>query len=129
MILVELINTQTKTEIGTFILCDAHYAALEASPPLSMFRIRKLTHGFQGECVECTEGEASPIAFDEVPENIEVFVTFNDASGEMWSASGRMGQLSYLSNSGEIFTTLESLKRRGVSKLYIETGYELHLDE
>ena len=79
--------------------------------------------------MQCTEGEATPIDFDETPETIEVYVTFNNESGETWSASGRAGHLIYVSNSSEIFTTLEALKRRGVAKLYIEAGYELHLDE
>ena len=129
MILVNVLNTLTKSEVGTFILCEKHFAELETSHLPSLFRVRRLSSSFQGECVQCTEGEATPIDFDETPETIEVYVTFNDESGETWSASGRAGHLIYVSNSSEIFTTLEALKRRGVAKLYIEAGYELHLDE
>ena len=129
MILVNLINTLTKSEIGTFILCETHFKELEASHIPQLFNVRLLTSHFQGECIQCTEGEATPIDFDEVPENIEVYVTFNDDSGETWTASGRAGHLVYLANKGEIFTTREALKRRGVAKLYIEAGYEVHLDE
>ena len=39
------------------------------------------------------------------------------------------GQLNYVADSeGGIFTTMEALRRRGVSQLYIQAGYELHLD-
>ena len=129
MILVNVLNTLAKSEVGTFILCEKHFAELEASHLPSLFRVRRLSSSFQGECVQCTAGEATPIDFDEVPETIEVYVTFADESGETWSASGRAGHLIYVSNSSEIFTTLEALKRRGVAKLYIEAGYELHLGE
>ena len=129
MILVNIINKRTKSEVGTFILCDKHFAELEASHLPSLFGVRQLTSGFVGECLECTEGEATPIDFDNEPENLEVHVTFNDESGEMWSASGRSGHLTHVSNSSEIFTTREALKRRGVAKIYIEAGFELHLDE
>ena len=125
MHLVNLVDTLTKSEVETSIVCDVHLAELEASP----FKVRRLTSDFAGECIKCTEGEATPIDFDETPETIQVYVTFADESGEMWSASGRAGHLIYVSNSSEIFTTLEALKRRGVAKLYIEAGYELHLDE
>ena len=129
MILVNMINKRTKSEVGTFIFCDKHFAELEASHLPVLFSIRRLTSGFQGECAQCTEGEATPIDFDNEPENLEVHVTFNDESGEMWSASGRSGHLTHVSNSSEIFTTREALKRRGVAKLYIEAGFELNLDE
>lgn len=128
MILVNLINQITKSDAGTFILCDEHFAKLESDNIESITKIRKLTHGFVGECIQCTDGDATPIDFDPVPENIEVFVTFDDDTDETWSASGTAGHLIYVSNTGEIFTTMEALRRRGVSKLYIEAGYELHLD-
>ena len=42
---------------------------------------------------------------------------------------GTAGQLNYVAdNEGGIYTTMEALRRRGVSKLYIQAGYELHLD-
>ena len=41
---------------------------------------------------------------------------------------GTAGQLNYVAdNEGGIYTTMEALRRRGVSKLYIQAGYELHL--
>ena len=129
MKLVNLLNRLTKSEVGTFILCETHFAELEASHIPQLFNVRLMTSHFQGECLQCTEGDATPIDFDEVPENIEVYVTFNDDSGETWSASGRTGHLMYVANKGEIFTTREALKRRGVAKLYVEAGYEVHLDE
>ena len=47
----------------------------------------------------------------------------------MWSASGRAGHLIYVcDNDGGVYTTMEALRRRGVSQLYIEADYELHLD-
>ena len=82
MILVNVLNTLAKSEVGTFILCEKHFAELEASHLPSLFRVRRLSSSFQGECVQCTAGEATPIDFDEVPETIEVYVTFADESGE-----------------------------------------------
>lgn len=130
MNLVNIINTFSKSEIGTFLLCDKHFEQLKASDvPDSIFRIRELTNHVEGECIECTEGEATPITFDEPPENLEVFVTFNDDSGETWSASSRAGRLTYVADKqGGIYTTMEALRRRGVEKLYIEAGYELLID-
>lgn len=130
MILAELINTLEKKEIGTFIFCKKHFAELEASNiSEKIFRVRKLTRHVRGACCECTEGEQTPITFDETPETLEVYVTFTDDSGEMWSASGRTGRLTYVTdNKGNFYTTQEALKRRGVAKLYIEAGFELHLD-
>ena len=75
------------------------------------------------------QGEQTPIEFDPVPEQIEVYVTFDDDSGDTWSASGRAGHLTYVCDTeGGIYTTMEALRRRGVSRLYIQAGYELHLD-
>ena len=88
MILVNVINKLAKSEIGTFVLCAEHHAALQASQIPALFAIRTLTRQCQGECIECTQGEQTPIEFDPVPEQIEVCVTFEDDSGEMWSASG-----------------------------------------
>ena len=68
MKLVNVINELTKSEVGTFILCDKHFAELEASHIPSLFRIRIVTSGFVGECAQCTEGEATPIDFDNEPE-------------------------------------------------------------
>ncbi len=133
MILVNVMNTFTKAEVGTFILCDAHFADLQASHVPALFNIRKLMHGFVGECIECcakTDPAATLIEFDPTPEQIAVHVIFDDASGENWSASGRAGHLTYLcDNAGGIYTTKEALRRRGVSKLYIEAGYEVHIDD
>ena len=79
----------------------------------------------------CAEGETNPIDFDKTPENFELFVTFeNDESESGWSASGRIGQLDYITdNSANIYNTKEALYRRGVRKIYIKAGFELHLDE
>ena len=130
MNLINIINTFEKSEIGTFVLCDKHLEKLEKSDmPKSIFRLRKLTNHAEGECIECTDGETTPIEFDPVPENIEVWVTFTDDSDEKWSASGRAGHLFYLTDTtGAIYTTKEALQRRGVAKLYIEAGFQLHLD-
>ena len=129
MILVNVINKLAKSEIGTFLLCAEHHAALQASHIPALFAIRTLTPHCKGECIECTQGEQTLIEFDPVPEQIEVCVTFEDDSGEMWSASGRAGHLIYVcDNEGGIYTTMEALRRRGVNKLYIQAGYELHLD-
>lgn len=129
MILVEIINTPAQQEIGTFLLCQQHFAELKGLPR-SLFRVRELTRRHvQGECIECTEGEATPITFDETPEHIDVYVTFNNDEGEQWSASGKNGHLTYITDgNGHYYTTLEALKRRGIAKLYIETGFELYPD-
>ena len=129
MILVNVINKLRKSEIGTFLLCVEHHEALHASQISALFAIRTLNRQCQGECIECTQGEQTPIEFDPVPEQISVYVTFDDDSGGMWSASGRAGHLTYVcDNEGGIYTTMEALRRRGVSRLYIEADYELHLD-
>ena len=129
MILVNVINKLRKSEIGTFLLCAEHYEVLHASQISTLFAIRTLIRHAEGECIECTQGEQTPIEFDPVPEQIEVYVTFDDDSGDTWSASGRAGHLMYVcDNTGGIYTTMEALRRRGVSRLYIEAGYELHLD-
>ena len=129
MILVNVINKLAKSEIGTFLLCDEHYEALQASHIPALFAIRTLNRHCKGECIECTQDEPTPIEFDPVPEQIEVYVTFEDDSGDMWSASGRAGHLTYVcDNDGGVYTTMEALRRRGVSQLYIEADYELHLD-
>ena len=129
MILVNLINKLRKSEIGTFLLCAEHYEALHASQISALFAIRVLTRHSEGECIECNQGEQTPIEFDPVPEQIEVYVTFDDDSGNTWSASGRAGNLTYVCDTeGGIYTTMEALRRRGVSRLYIQAGYELHVD-
>ena len=129
MILVNVINKLAKSEIGTFLLCAEHYEALQASHIPALFAIRTLNRHCKGECIECTQDEPTPIEFDPVPEQIEVYVTFEDDSGGMWSASGRAGHLTYVcDNDGGVYTTMEALRRRGVSQLYIEADYELHLD-
>lgn len=129
MILINIINKHTKSEIGTFLLCPEHHAALHASHISALFAIRMLNRHCYGECIECTQGEQTPIEFDPVPEQIEVYVTFEDDSGDTWSASGTAGHLTYVcDNEGGIYTTMEALRRRGVSRLYIQAGYELHLD-
>ena len=129
MILVNVINKLAKSEIGTFLLCDEHYEALQASHIPALFAIRTLNRHCKGECIECTQDEPTPIEFDPVPEQIEVYVTFEDDSGDMWSASGTAGHLIYVcDNDGGVYTTMEALRRRGVSQLYIEADYELNLD-
>ena len=129
MILVNVINKLAKGEIGTFLLCDEHYAALQASHIPALFAIRTLNQHCKGECIECTPDEPTPIEFDPVPEQIAVYVTFEDGSGGVWSASGRAGHLTYVcDNDDGVYTTMEALRRRGVSQLYIEADYELHLD-
>ena len=129
MILVNVINKLAKSEIGTFLLCDEHYEALQASHIPALFAIRTLNRHCKGECIECTQDEPTPIEFDPVPEQITVYVTFEDGSGGMWSASGTAGHLTYVcDNDGGVYTTMEALRRRGVSQLYIQAGYELHLD-
>lgn len=130
MNLVNILNTAATSEIGTFVFCDACLERLERSQLPSIFRLRKLTNRVEGECIECTEGEATPITFDPVPDTLEVWVTFTDDTDERWSASGQNGHLTYISDgNGHCYTTREALKRRGVVKLYIEAGYELHLDD
>lgn len=130
MNLVNILNTAAKSEIGTFVFCDACLERLERSQLPRIFRLRKLTTGVEGECIECTEGEATPITFDETPEHIDVYVTFDTDESEQWFASGQNGHLTYITDgNGHYYTTREALKRRGVAKLYIETGFELHLDD
>ena len=130
MVLVDVINKLAESEMGTFLFCEQHYAALVSFYPTNLFRIRELTRDAEGECIQCTEGEATPITFDEVPESLEVRVIFTDNSDELWSASGRSGHLIYVSdNDGCIYTTMQALRRRGVEKLYIEAGYEVYTDE
>ena len=129
MVLVNVLNKLAKSEIGTFLLCEAHYEALHASATQTLFAIRVLNRHCSGECIECTQGEQTPIEFDPVPEQISVYVTFDDDSGGVWSASGRDGHLTYVcDDEGGIYTTMEALRRRGVSQLYIEADYQLHLD-
>ena len=130
MMLVEIINTQTQQELGTFIFCQQHFAELNGLPA-SLFRVRELTRfHVVGECIKCTEGQATPITFDETPDNIDVYVTFDNNEGAQWSASGKNGHLTYITDgNGHYYTTIEALKRRGVAKLYIETGFEVHLDD
>ena len=128
MILVNIINRQAQQEIGTFIFCERHFAELKGLR-WSLFKVRELTRHVRGECIECTEGEATPITFDDTPDHIDVHVTFANDEGEQWSASGKNGRLTYVTDDkGHFYTTLEALKRRGVAKLYIETGFELYLD-
>ena len=133
MTLVDVINKITGADVGTFIVCKEHFAELNKTQIESLFKIRKLTDGFLGECVQCSakmNQTATPIDFDPTPENIVVFVTFDDDTDEEWSASERAGHLSYVvDNDGSIYTTKEALRRRGVNRLYIEAGYELHIDD
>ena len=123
------LTNSRKSEIGTFLLCDEHYAALQASHIPALFAIRTLNQHCKGECIECTQDEPTPIEFDPVPEQIAVYVTFEDGSGGVWSASGTAGHLVYVcDNDDGVYTTMEALRRRGVSQLYIEADYELNLD-
>ena len=78
MILVNVINKLAKSEIGTFLLCAEHYEALQASHIPALFAIKTLNRHCKGECIECTQDEPTPIEFDPVPEQIEVYVTFED---------------------------------------------------
>lgn len=130
MKLVNIINRRAQQEIGTFIFCEQHFAELKGLPA-NLFTLRELIRfHVVGECLECTEGQATPITFDEPPDNIDVYVTFDNDEGEQWSASGQNGHLTYITDgNGNYYTTLEALKRRGVTKLYIETGFEMHLDD
>ena len=130
MNLIELFNKLTKRQTGTFILCDKHLAEFKEMHAPGIFSFRELKKGFEGECQMCAEGDTTPIQFEKTPENIDLFVTFADDRGEGgWSASGRIGELDYvMDNEGRIFNTEESLYRHGVRKMYVETGFEIHLD-
>ena len=132
MVLVEILNKLTKRSTGHFIVCGKHLAELKATHIPNLFTFRHLTRGFQGECQMCVEGDTSPIDFDPIPEeNFDIYVTFENDEGEGgWTASGRIGNLQYVTdNDGRIYNTRESLHRRGVRKMYIEAGFELHLDD
>ncbi|MXV73451.1 hypothetical protein F4Z99_04130 [Candidatus Poribacteria bacterium] len=131
MILVEILNKLTNRQTGIFMVCGEHLAELKATHIPDIFNFRYLTRGFQGECQMCAKGETTPISFDRTPENFDLFVTFENDEGEGgWSASGRIGHLDYITdNQGNIYNTQEALYSRGVRKIYIEAGFELHLDE
>ena len=134
MILVEIINTLTQNSVGIFMVCGEHLAELKATHIPSLHRFRYLTHGFQGECQTCTDrniGLTNPIEFEKTPEYFDLHVTFeNDECEGGWSASGQIGKFNYVTdNSGNIYNTREALRRRGVRKINIEAGFEIHLDE
>ena len=131
MVLVEIFNKLTKRDVGTFMVCGKHLAELKATHIPSMFNIRHLTHGFVGECQMCIQGETTPITFDKTPDYFDLHVTFeNDECESGWSASGTIGKLKYITdNSGNIYNTKEALYRRGVRRIQIESGFEIHIDE
>lgn len=130
MILIEIFNKLTKREVGTFIVCEDHIDELKAAHHPGIHNYRELTRGFAGECQMCA-GETTPITFEKTPENICLFVIFaNDETENGWSACGQVGHLKYITdNQGNIYNTKEALYRRGVRRIYIQTGFELHIDE
>ena len=130
MILVEIRNKLTNRDVGTFIVCDDHLVELKEAHKPDIFHIREITDGFKGECQMCVGGEITPIDIDEAPESFEIQVGFADGSWEQgWTASGTGRHLTYITNGSEIYNTQESLQRRGITEIYIEAGYRLHLDE
>ena len=131
MILVEILSKIVPSKVGTFIVCGKHLAELRASHIPSLFKFRYLTRGFAGKCQMCAKGNTTFINFDKIPESFNLYVTFeNDESEDGWSASGQIGHLEYITdNDGNIYNTKEALYRRGVRKINIEAGFELHLDD
>ena len=130
MHLVEITNKITARRVGTFIVCDKHLAELRKTHNPGIHLIKVLTSGFEAECQMCA-GETTAITFDKTPEKIELHVTFeNDHAEGGWTGHGQIGDLEYvMDNEGNLYNTLEALHRRGVRKIYIETGFELHLDD
>ena len=95
-----------------------------------MFNIRHLTKDFEGECEMCNDSKRTPIQFDKTPDEIELFVMFDNGLYESgWSASGQIGDLHYVTdNNGRIFNTQEALYRHGVRMLFIKADFQLHID-
>ena len=130
MTLIEIFNKITKREVGTFIVCQDHLDELKTKHHPSIHNFRELTRNFTSECQMCA-GKTTSITFEKTPENICLFVIFdNDETENGWSAYGHVGHLKYITdNNGNIYNTKESLYRRGVRKIYIQTGFELNIDK
>ena len=82
-----------------------------------------------GECQMCADADSTPIIYHLVPDSIEVHVVFVGGVAEVWEGAGGMGRLDYLTdNDGNVYTTMQALKKRGVRCITPENHHEIEVD-
>ena len=83
----------------------------------------------EGDCLWLGIASGEPITYDPVPENIEVFITYDNDTpfGETWTGCIKTpGTLEYLIDPKDnCYYTMEQLKAKGIVKFHLSNGHEV----
>ena len=130
--LARIVNGITRKGEGIILLCDRHLSqtqAMYSDGRASEKTLSVMTQTLSGECQMCSDADSTPIIYHLVPDSIEVHVVFVGGVAEVWEGAGGMGRLDYLTdNDGNVYTTMQALKKRGVRCICIENRHEIEVD-
>ena len=130
--LVRVVNNQAGKEVETLLLCDRHLTEIselyEGQAPLkNLIPVAQHLKGICEMC--CADEDRTPITYHPVPDVITVHVVFHDGEAQTWEGQGGVGRIDYMrDNEGNIYTTAEALKARGVMMFVLENRHEVEVD-
>ena len=128
-----VVNNQAGKEVETLLLCDQHLMELKEllegqAPYKNLITIARHLKGICEVCATGDEAKRTPITYHPIPESITAHVVFTDGEAQTWEGHGGVGKLDYLrDNEGGVYTTIESLKARGVQTFTLENMHEVEV--